>query len=506
MLKKYFIWILIFFIVAAFTAVFAIEINYINNNNKLQRTQFDNAAKHSINTAINAVKEAETTYIINEILENTEYILKSDYDYNYINEYVRQQNIFSNNKDTLVGPNLLRKPLLLPESETSINQAILIYQNDYQDRYISIRDLVNSTIANMINISTKDAITNRLDPMFIREELAEAFAQNGINEEFTFAIADRWNKEKYTYNEKKFDITRDSYRQQIGQEDNSGKKYYLYVHFPNKNNAGFYNAKATLPIILMTFGLLIMYVIAVYHISRQSNLHAIKNDFISNMTHELKTPISSISLASQMLADPAIAKSPTILNSTSKVIVEETKRLSLLVDKVLQMTLFEKDTASLKFREDNVNEVIENIIDTFSLKVSAKGGKIIPELKAYNAFAEIDEMHFSNVIYNLMDNAIKYSKEGLPLILTIKTWNDQTKLNISIKDNGLGIKKDQLKYIFDKFYRVPTGNKHDVKGFGLGLPYVKKIVNDHKGKIAVNSEFGVGTEFIISIPISTTYI
>lgn len=506
MLKKSIIWIIIIISVTAFALTFIVEFNYINKNNKLQQKQFDNAVEHSINIAIRATEQAETTYIINEILENTQNTADHKYNYDYINEYVAQQNIFSNNEDSIIGPNLIKKPFSITKNETSINKAILLYQNNCKEKYIYTRDLVNATLASMINISTKEAITKRLDPEFVTEELAEAFSNNGITEEFYCAIADKWNKEIYYYNKTKFDITNDCYRQQVGQTDNSGKKYYLYVYFPNQKTSSYYNIEVLAPTFIMTLILLIMYIIALYYISKQNDLHAIKNDFISNMTHELKTPVSSISLAAQMLNDSAIAKSPTILNSTSKVIIEETKRLSRLVDKVLQMTLFEKGATSLKLNEDNVNEVIENIVNTFSLKVSAKGGKIIPQLKAYNAFAEIDEMHFSNVISNLMDNAIKYSKDEVPLILTVTTWNTQTKLNISVKDNGLGIKKDQLKYLFDKFYRAPTGNKHDVKGFGLGLAYVKKIVTDHKGKITVNSEFGVGTEFIISIPVSTSYM
>ena len=162
------------------------------------------------------------------------------------------------------------------------------------------------------------------------------------------------------------------------------------------------------------------------------------------------------------------------------------------------MSVFEKEKTTLSFTEVNVNEMISNIIFNFSLKVSAKGGSLQAKLDAEDPYAMVDEMQFGNVIYNLMDNAVKYSKDTL--ILTVSTWNEKNKLFISVEDNGIGIKKEYQKHIFDKFYRVPTGNLHDVKGFGLGLSYVKKIVLDHKGIIKVESEPGIGTKFIIEIP------
>ena len=145
--------------------------------------------------------------------------------------------------------------------------------------------------------------------------------------------------------------------------------------------------------------------------------------------------------------------------------------------------------------------MIENITMNFQIKVSSKGGVLKVNLNAFNPFAMVDEMHLGNVIYNLMDNAVKYSAENRPIILVVSTWNDENNhLYISIEDNGIGIKKEYQKHIFDKFYRVPTGNKHDVKGFGLGLSYVKKIVSDHNGTIKVESEPNIGTKFIIEIP------
>jgi signal transduction histidine kinase len=184
----------------------------------------------------------------------------------------------------------------------------------------------------------------------------------------------------------------------------------------------------------------------------------------------------------------------------SGIINDETKRLRFLVEKVLQMSMFDRQNTSLKLRDINVNEIINSVVHTFDLKVQSYGGTLQSDLGATEAIVVADEMHITNVIFNLLDNAVKYRREKVPLTLVVRTWNESGKLCISVKDNGGGIKKDDLKHIFDKFYRVHTGNKHDVKGFGLGLAYVKKIINEHHGTIRTESEPGEGTTFIITLP------
>jgi len=204
-------------------------------------------------------------------------------------------------------------------------------------------------------------------------------------------------------------------------------------------------------------------------------------------------------LASQMLNDKSIPKTPAMIEELSGVISSETKRLTQQIEKVLQMSIFEKESSALKLIEMDINDLIITISSNFAIKVENTGGTIETDLDAEDCYALVDEIHFTNIIYNLMDNALKYSKG--PLTLHIRTWNEKENLLISIEDNGIGIKKSDQKRIFDKFYRVSTGNLHNVKGFGLGLAYVKKVVTDHKGTIRVESEVNKGTKFIISIPL-----
>ena len=202
-----------------------------------------------------------------------------------------------------------------------------------------------------------------------------------------------------------------------------------------------------------------------------------------------------------MLNDESVTKSPAMMKHIGGALQEESKRLRFLVEKVLQMSLFDRQKTMFKKKELDLNELVENVAATFTLRVEHTGGKIMTDIGAVESKIYVDETHFTNVIFNLFDNAIKYRKPDQPVNLIISTWNDEHHLFFAIKDDGIGIKKDNLKKIFDKFYRVHTGNVHDVKGFGLGLAYVKRIVDLHKGDIKVESEYGKGTKFTIQLPI-----
>jgi signal transduction histidine kinase len=291
-----------------------------------------------------------------------------------------------------------------------------------------------------------------------------------------------------------------SYSQPLFVNDPIPQGNYLKVFFPTRSNYIF-SGMLFLPSVFFILLLLFTFIFSMVIISRQKKLSEMRTDFMNNMTHELKTPVSTISLASQMLNDESITKSPRMIAQLSKTISEETKRLMQQIEKVLQMSIFEKESSALKLEEMDINDLILGIASVFSIKVEKTGGEIQTELDADEAVACVDEVHFTNIIYNLLDNAVKYSNG--PLILRVKTWNERSRLLISIEDNGIGIKKNNLKRIFDKFYRVPTGSVHNVKGFGLGLAYVKKVVEDHKGRIWVESEYEKGTKFIMSIPIKT---
>lgn len=275
---------------------------------------------------------------------------------------------------------------------------------------------------------------------------------------------------------------------------------YLMMYFPNMKRFLISRLWVLLSIsVVLIFVIILSFAFTIYTIFRQKKLSEIKNDFINNMTHEFKTPISTISLACEALKDKDIRKSEDIYETYIRMIDEENKRLGGMAEKVLQTAVLDKGRLSLKKESVNIHKVILNTIKNVKLQVERKNGKIITGLKADYCMLNADKMHITNVIYNLLDNANKYTLEDPEII--ISTENAGGGINITISDNGIGISKTDQKRIFEKLYRVSTGNVHDFKGFGLGLNYVKAIVEKHGGKITLESELKKGTEFIIFLPL-----
>lgn len=275
--------------------------------------------------------------------------------------------------------------------------------------------------------------------------------------------------------------------------------YYFGVQFPHieANLIGQMGIWSFSSIVLVIVIFFFVYTLVV--ILKQRRLSEIQKDFINNMTHEFKTPLSTIAISTSVLKDPSIVKSPERLLNYATIIENESQRLRQQVERVLQMAKLEKGTLGLKREKFDIHEIIREAVEHQSLALKNKNGKVALLLEADKSVVFIDKLHFTNILFNLLDNSIKYS-QATPHI-ELHTYNQANQFVLEVKDNGIGIHPDHQKKIFLRFYRVPTGNLHDVKGFGLGLNYVKLMVEAHRGRITVSSEPGNGATFKIVLPL-----
>jgi len=333
--------------------------------------------------------------------------------------------------------------------------------------------------------------------------LKQELIDGGITTNFKYSISNKLGDIKTNSNYKEPQIDCDSVSCFFAINLSPNNVYvtpqFLSVHFPNQKN---YLLKKMWLMLCVSGMVILILILAFYYtistISKQKKLSLIKNDFISNMTHEFKTPISTISLACEMLNDETVSKTPEKKFRFVKMIRDENKRLSILVESILQTSILDKGEFKLKRTENDVHEIIEQAIQNTQLLIDARQGSISKQLNAKKHVINADKLHLTNIIFNLIDNAIKYTKDNPEII--ISTNDTEKGIEITIKDNGIGITKDNQRKIFDKFYRVPTGNVHNVKGFGLGLSYVKAVIFKHNGIINVTSELGKGSSFIIIMP------
>ena len=345
----------------------------------------------------------------------------------------------------------------------------------------------NRCIEERINVALLDSLINK--------EMKSA----GINIDYEFAVRNQDGRFVLTSNN--FHEQPDMFMRKLFPKDAFMFPNYLALYFPEQKSyimqsVGFMVGSSA----FLTLIILATFAFTIYIIIMQKKLSEIKTDFVNNMTHELKTPISTISLASQMLQDKSIPHQNKNFENISNVIYDESKRLGFQVEKVLQMAIFEKGRLKIKPQEVDIHDLISNVVNSFIIQVKNQNGEIIQKLEAKDPIIKADEVHFTNIIFNLLDNAVKYSNGNTHI--TVGTRNSNNQFYIYVEDKGIGIKKENQKRIFEQFYRVPTGNIHNVKGFGLGLSYVKKIVDEHQGHINIQSEPKKGTRFEIALPIN----
>lgn len=364
-------------------------------------------------------------------------------------------------------------------------------------------DFLNAVVGDIMlqYIQKGGAAITRIDTSAsLKKTIESALNKNGITAEFNFGIYDtlahQWTYvSDQTMSKSPADF---SYQVQLFPNDFNPNSEFIKFQFKEENN---YVYQSLLIQFLFSF-LFVLIIIGIFFttvktIYNQKKLSDIKNDFVNNMTHELKTPIATISLAADTIINDAIVCNPEKVKQYIRVIKQENKRMNEHMENILKSALVEKKEFEIQSTRTNIHEFIEDTIPHIRLQVESKGGKISTDFKASKVDVLLDTFHFKNALLNLLENATKYSTS--PPIIKIETYTKDDKLILEISDNGIGISREDLSRIFEKFYRVSTGNIHNVKGFGLGLSYVKSIVEAHQGKITVQSELGKGSTFQIKL-------
>lgn len=396
-----------------------------------------------------------------------------------------QFDLESSNKNVDSDDNINASILVEDFNEVTVDTLIQKQIDKVLDRSEMIQIILNKLLTGDRNIKTE------LNKNSIEKLIKTSLKQKNINIDFEYLLLDNEKNNILLSNTEDDKILKSNFSISLFQNDLIDSNLVLFLDFPLKNS---YLRDNNIYSLAFSFIFILLIALSFYYVVvkafRLKKLSEIKNDFIDNMTHELKTPISTISLACEAMIDNKKNK-----NDYVKIIDEENKRLGHQVERVLNIARTEKQSYKIDKSSVNIHEIIEESINVFRFKLEKKGGKIVNKLNAENPIINGNKSHLVNVFNNLIENGIKYSKDKP--VITIESRNDKSSMEISIKDNGIGIKKNNLDKIFDKFYREPQGNIHNVKGFGLGLSYVKNIVDKLNAKIFVKSKYGHGSVFTL---------
>ncbi len=424
-----------------------------------------------------------------------------------VRKYMVQDPILGTVLKTIPKPNFLTgisdRELRLANQNHDKNQAKKV--NNYLDDVEKTGD--KSTVFEDIASEMRQVnvpLEKRIQPQTIDSLLALELANNGINLNYSYKISSVQDDSiiftKASVNNVVF-IPAITYKTLLFSKDLVRDAGYLTITFPKKNTLILNNMGSVL---FSSAGLLLIlaasFIYTVSSILRQKKVSEMKTDFINNMTHEFKTPVATIMIASEALKDPEINENKARVNKLASIIYDENIRLGNHIERVLNIAKIEKDDVKLEQEPQDVNDIITNVVDSMSLQLDKKNATVTLALNAIKSTIIADELHLSNVIFNLIDNANKYSPNHPEIKLS--TENIGEKIIIKIADKGIGMNRDQQKKIFEQFYRIPTGNLHDVKGFGLGLSYVSNMVKRMNGSINVRSEKDKGSEFEIKFTLA----
>jgi len=481
-MNKYVVWIVSVCMGLAVTALIFVQAYWIKNAWQVKEQQFDQLVSRLMIEIAREVEQREATKLINHQKDP----LSTD------------TGFFA-----LPRPDLARRNISSTTETPGEDSEGMRIDHDRKPKMNewlkNRREFVDRVIAGMILVSPE--IEKRVSVTEMEEVIHKLLRENGIESPFEYAVL-RFNNEvafsSATYNPA---AEAEFFKVQLFPEDVFFNANFLSIYFPDKKNMIFKSLSyLAISSLVLSLAIVVSFTITIVIVFRQKRLSDIRSDFVSNMTHELKTPISTISLASQMLGDKSIPNEVKRTEHISKIISEECRRLGNQVEKVLQTAVFDKGKLKLRLNEVDMHEIISGVIDNFSIQVRNRNGKISTTFRAENHVLNADQVHITNVLSNLLDNAIKYC--NINPEIHIETTDKGDFFLVSVRDNGIGISKADQKRVFEKFYRVPTGNVHTVKGFGLGLSYVKMIMEEHHGYVDVESELYKGSKFKLYLPLT----
>ena len=519
---------------------------WINNAIDVSNVKFNQNVHEALNHVVSNLEKREVYFAASKQINNrplnnrifqmdTNFLRKNQQSNNYTDSFVSRKQQRSGNsiswesgfriEDSLLfGNQMVRISYEIsntgnPEYNQIVGEEHFYSQNQIEvdfNNFEAYENQVRSSIqkfaekSRMVTVVLDDLlgeqkqISNRLSKEQVDKMLTEQLQMKGIDIDYEYAVVDRGINHvifsDYEANDEK-EVLLSDFSIKLFPNDFASGENYLTIFFPDQ--AGFLFKDIWLTLTSSVFLVLLIifcFAYAIFAILRQKKLSEIKNDFINNMTHEFKTPISTVSLACEALQDKDIQKNETFISKYIEAIRDENRRLGRQVEKVLQMATLDKKEYRLKLEELDIHQIIEKTLSHLNLQIERRGGTIHKNLIASNHIIVSDDVHLTNIVYNLLDNANKYSPEKPEI--SIDTEDHHLGLLIRISDKGIGMTKEAIDKIFDRFYRVPTGNIHDIKGFGLGLTYVKTIILALGGQIKVKSAPGKGSTFEIILPIN----
>ena len=511
------IYILIALMAVALLGLIAFQLYWIRNAVQLSEQQFEQEVQQALNEVVQRLEKQE---IISMSVAPPMGFHFQDRGTNpkggrnskgFSYSYSEEESIIELFTDSIPSRLKILKNMPNPPRKGKEDPAEVIQKYAEEERRRAFKELQrhmeerqrHASIAISQFMKESQPIDQRINQKQIDTLLEKSLSKHGIDASYQYAVFSIPQREIVYYTaDNPQELAESGYKTPLFPNDFFGSSSFLAVSFPNKTGyilrqVGFTLASSAL-LMLTVIG---CFAYAIHTIFRQKKLSEMKNDFINNMTHEFKTPIATVSMAVEALNDPQLSQQPNILQRYLGIIKEENARLGQQVEKVLQIARLDRQKLELKPEAVNVHELIERIAEKQQLQLGERGF-IDLKLMAEQPVIEADRLHLTNILSNLLDNAIKYSKERVDItVCTSETEiNQRPFFQLEVEDKGIGISRENLGKIFDKFYRVPTGNVHNVKGFGLGLAYVKLSVEAHGGNIRAESKAGIGSRFIVQLP------